>query len=305
MKQQVQAGEQAKKVDQEVCQGLVFGIVGLGLMGGSYAKALRRLGARKIIGLDRDKAICRAAQQEGLVDFTCDEQNEALREVNVLICAVYPSSLLGFVQRNVSYLHPQVLLTDVLGIKGDLPAKIAGLLGPQMAFVAGHPLAGKEGQGLAQADADIFVGANYLVMTGAHNRATKVEWLKNFALALGCKQVVEMTPAEHDALIAYTSNLPHVLALALLNSTSFGEQTKDLVGGSFRDATRVATINAELWSELLLANRRNVQKEISNLQAELAKWSEALRRQDQGQVEAMMKTAAARRRDLTDGNNNC
>jgi prephenate dehydrogenase len=147
-------------------------------------------------------------------------------------------------------------------------------------------------------DAHIFQNANYIIVPEKHNTQAAVSWLEQFALALGCKHTVQVTPAQHDATIAYTSNLPHVTAVALMDSASFDDKTKYFVAGSFRDGTRVADINPELWCNLFLANREKVADEIDRYMEQLALWRDALRSDDGEKLKKLMRKAGARRREL-------
>lgn len=279
----------------------VFCIVGLGLIGGSYAKALRRLGVKKIIGVDSDKAVLGQALKEDVIDATCSVPDESLQEADVIIFAVYPAVIYDFVKKNVQYFKTGVLLTDAAGIKGDIIEGIDELLSADMDFVAGHPMAGREGRGFSQSAAEIFDGANYIVVPRPGNHQDNINWLKKFAQTLGCKRVVEVSRQQHDRIIAYTSNLPHLLAVSLVNSKSMNDETKCFIAGSFRDATRVADINAELWTDLFLYNRENVLAEIKSFQEQLARWTEALEKGDAETLKLMMQSAASKRKALYHG----
>lgn len=279
-------------------QELSFAIIGLGLIGGSYAKALRKLGAKKIIGVERNAATLNEAKNQGLIDVALTQANDELRAANVIICAIYPEALVGFIESNVQFFNPDVLLTDVSGIKNDMISRGQALLKPGMEFISGHPMAGRQGSGLGMSDAHIFQNANYIIVPEKHNTEEAIFWLENFALALGCKHTVRVTPEEHDATIAYTSNLPHVTAVALMDSASFNDKTRYFVAGSFRDGTRVADINPELWSNLFLANKEKVADEIDKYMEQLALWRDALRSGDGEQLKALMRTAGTRRREL-------
>ncbi|WP_293556205.1 prephenate dehydrogenase [Phascolarctobacterium sp.] len=279
-------------------QELSFAIVGLGLIGGSYAKALRKLGVKQIIGIERDTKTLAEAKAQGLVDVALTAADASLRQANVIICAIYPEALVGFIGANVQFFNPDVLLTDVAGIKNDMIASGQALLKPGMEFISGHPMAGRQGSGLGMSDAHIFQNANYIIVPEQHNSEEAISWLESLALALGCKHTVRVTPAEHDATIAYTSNLPHVTAVALMDSASFNDKTRYFVAGSFRDGTRVADINPELWSNLFLANKEKVADEIDRYMEQLTLWRDALRSGDGEQLKALMRTAGERRREL-------
>ncbi|MCD7874378.1 MAG: prephenate dehydrogenase [Acidaminococcaceae bacterium] len=279
-------------------QQLTFAVVGMGLIGGSYAKALRRLGIKKIIGVDTDGEVLRQAQEQALIDEAVLKAGAELKATDVVICSVYPAATLGFVKSAVPFLKSDVLITDATGIKGSLPEDVQRLLTGRMEFIAGHPMAGRQGSGLGMSQAEIFDGANYIVVPAAFNSSEAIAWLSSFAYAIGCGQVVRVDAAEHDRIIAYTSNLPHALAIALINSASYNENTKYFIAGSFRDGTRVADINPYLWSDLFLANRENVLQELAAFRQQLERWSEALTANDATALQEMMREAAAKRKDL-------
>lgn len=281
-----------------VWQELTFAIVGMGLIGGSYAKALRRLGVQRIIGVDTDGAVLQQAQAQGIIDRGLVAAGAELAAADIVICSVYPAATRGFVASAVPFLKEDVLITDATGVKGTLPEDVQRLLTGGQEFIAGHPMAGRQGSGLGMSQAEIFDGANYIVVPAAFNSPAAIEWLQAFARALGCGQVVSVAAAEHDKIIAYTSNLPHALAVALINSASYNEHTRYFIAGSFRDGTRVADINPGLWSDLFLANRDNVLQELAALQQQLERWQTALAAADAPALQAMMREAAIKRKDL-------
>ncbi len=278
---------------------LTFAIIGMGLIGGSYAKALRKLKVKKILGMDISHGILKACLNSHLIDDMVEEENrQILSTADVVICCVYPSDIVDFVKANKEHLKPGVLITDATGIKGDMSEKIQAELPQGCEFIAGHPMAGRQGSGLAMAAAEIFDGSNYIIVPASHNTEAAIVWLEEFAATLGSKAVVQVNAKEHDEIIAYTSNLPHVLAVALVNSASYDDNTKYFIAGSFKDGTRVADINPELWSDLFLSNRENVVIEIEKYKQQLDKWCKALKENDAEALKDMMKEASVKRREL-------
>jgi len=288
---------------QSKLQDITFGIIGLGLIGGSYAKALKNLKVKNIIGVDSNPIVAMMAKDEGVITENCNDSMEPLKRADVIICALYPAAVLKFVRENVQYFKEDMLFTDVMGIKGNILEQVDVLLGSEQDFVSGHPMAGREGQGYGQSAAEIFNGANYIIVPRAHNSREKVAWLKNFAYELGCKNVVEVTAKEHDEIIAYTSNLPHAMAIALINSDSMTPNNKYFIAGGFRDATRVADINVALWADLFVSNRKNVIREIAKLQKQLERWTNALEKRSNEELEQMMFSAKEKRKDLFNAKN--
>ena len=280
-----------------------FAIVGLGLIGGSYAKALKNLKVKRIIGMNRNPVVALMAKDEGYITDICEADGKLLKEADVIINALYPKAFLEFVEQQVQNFKADVLLTDVMGIKADFPQQVDAILKPGMDFVSGHPMAGREGKGYGQSAAEIFNNANYIVIKRDGNKPENVAFLKELAMAFGCKRVVELTTKEHDAIISYTSNLPHIMAVSLVKSDSMHDNTKYFIAGSFRDATRVADINAALWKDLFLLNKANVRAEIAKLQAQLTKWDKALENGDEKLIVQMMEEAKHKREDLFNAKN--
>ena len=289
-----------KKFSAKNLEDVHFGIIGLGLIGGSYAKALRKIGVKQITGVDIDRSIIEKALSDKIIDVgILGNDTLKLKEVDVIICSIYPSALIDFIAKNVSNFKEDVLLTDALGIKGEIPTKIDEFLGENMEFIAAHPMAGREGNGLSQARAEIFDGANYILVPRKVNNQKSILWMENFAYAIGCSKVVCVNEKEHDEIIAYTSNLPHAMAVSLINSSSMNKNTKYFIAGSFKDATRVADINEELWADLFLSNADNVVSEIQKLKHQLELWQTALVNKDSESLKSMMREASSKRRGMT------
>lgn len=277
---------------------LSYAIVGLGLMGGSYAKVLRKLGAKEIIAVDRDEDVLHMAKDEGVIDIGITKGDENLSKADVIICCIYPEAILGFIRDNVHYFKADALVTDIAGIKGKLISEIQPLMGPRMEFISGHPMAGRQANGYAVSDAKIFQDSNYIIVPETGNTEAACAWLEEFAKAIGAKNTVRVSPEEHDEIIAFTSDLPHVLAVSLIGSQSYNDKTKYFVAGSFKDGTRVADINPDLWSNLFIANKEKVAVEVDKLIAQLEKWREALRNGDAEAMKELMRTGRNRRKEL-------
>lgn len=277
---------------------LKFAIIGMGLIGGSYAKALRRLGVKNIVAVEINEAVALQAQRLELANPVLTAPNEKLKDADVIICAIYPEGVVPFIRDNVQYFKDDVLITDVSGIKKNLAKEAQAELKAGMEFISGHPMAGRQSSGLEMSEAEIFQGANYIIVPEKHNREESIEWLEKFAFALGCRHTVRVSPDEHDRTIAFTSNLTHITAVALMNSASYNEKTKYFVAGSFRDGTRVADINPELWCSLFMANKEKVADEIDKYMEQLDLWRKALRAGDGEQMKEFMRQAAARRKEL-------
>ena len=287
-----------KQYQEKPLRDLTFAIVGLGLIGGSYAKALRNLKVRKILGMDISHGIARACLNANMIDEVVEEDGSNLKEADVIICSVYPEAVVGFVKQNLQNFAEGMLMTDATGVKGTMPREIQELLPEGCEFISGHPMAGRQGSGLGMSDAAIFNNSNYIIVPTEKNSPEAVNWLEDFAKALGCARSVKVSMEEHDKIIAYTSDLPHITAVALVNSASYNENTQYFIAGGFRDATRVADINPDLWSDLFLSNRENVIAEIENYQSQLERWKKAIVEYDRETLKEIMREAGPRRRML-------
>ena len=287
-----------KQYQEKPLRDLTFAIVGLGLIGGSYAKALRNLKVRKILGMDISHGIARACLNANMIDEVVEEGGRNLKEADVIICSVYPEAVVGFVRQNVQNFAEGMLMTDATGVKGTMPREIQELLPEGCEFISGHPMAGRQGSGLGMSDAAIFNNSNYIIVPTEKNTPEAVSWLEDFAKALGCARSVKVSMEDHDKIIAYTSDLPHITAVALVNSASYNENTQYFIAGGFRDATRVADINPDLWSDLFLSNRDNVIAEIENYQSQKKKKKKAIVENDRETLKEIMREAGPRRRML-------
>ena len=287
-----------KQYQEKPLRDLTFAIVGMGLIGGSYAKALRNLRVRKILGMDISHGIARACLNANMIDEVVEEDGRNLKEADVIICSVYPEAVVGFVRQNVQNFAEGMLMTDATGVKGTMPREIQELLPEGCEFISGHPMAGRQGSGLGMSDAAIFNNSNYIIVPTEKNTPEAVSWLEDFAKALGCARSVKVSMEDHDKIIAYTSDLPHITAVALVNSASYNENTQYFIAGGFRDATRVADINPDLWSDLFLSNRDNVIAEIENYQSQLERWKKAIVENDRETLKKIMREAGPRRRML-------
>ncbi|MFK4784519.1 prephenate dehydrogenase [Fusobacterium sp. MFO224] len=292
-----------KNILEKKIEDLVFAIVGVGLIGGSYAKYLRKLKVKKIIGVDINKDYLDRALKENIIDEAYEDPKENIKKADVIIFSIYPSTLVNFIKNNVKYFKGNVLLTDATGIKNKLIKEIEPFLGENMDFIFGHPMAGREGIGVGQSTSNMFEGASYILIPIPRNKKNNIIWMENFINLLGFKDHIKVSPEKHDEIISYTSQLPHVMAVALVNSSNMDEKSKYFIGGGYRDTTRVADINEDLWSELLLDNKKFIVKEIKKLENELGKWIDALETDDVCKLKNMMKEATVKRRGIIDAKN--
>lgn len=271
-------------------------VIGLGLMGGSFAARLTELGVR-VIGWNRTKSACKEALERGII---ASDREEDLREADIVIFSTPAEATLAFLRDRAALLSPKAVLTDIAGVKNGFTERLREVLPPGMTFVSGHPMCGREGAGLAQADPSIFDGANYLLIR-EENSGEGMEAVKRMAEALGCASVRVVTAEEHDRAVAYTSDLTHVIAASLMNSDSFTEETKYFTGGSFRDETRVADINGKLWTSLFLSNREKLLEEITRFEKAIGEIKGYIEKEDREGMTRFLEKAGERKRGITHG----
>ncbi|MEG0371158.1 MAG: prephenate dehydrogenase, partial [Clostridium sp.] len=191
-------------------------IVGLGLIGSSYAQALKTVNKGKVIGIDINEGTIKKAIEKGIIDEGYIDTKDALEEADIVILAVYPELTGKFVIDNMDFFKKGAIITDSAGIKENIINKINTCIRDDIDFIGGHPMAGKEGSGIENSSETIFKGANYLITPTDKNSEENIIIIENMARKIGCKNVVRISPSEHDRIIAYTSHLPHIMAVALM-----------------------------------------------------------------------------------------
>lgn len=269
-------------------------IVGLGLMGGSYAAALSKKGYTvRALSLEQrpiDYALARGWIKEGGT-----QPDEALLSTaDIIICALYPHVFVEWVQQYQHLFKPGALLTDVTGVKSAVVDKVQSLLRKDVEFISAHPMAGRERSGVQYADEKVFEGANYIVVPTEKNTGLAIETCKYLGEVLGFGQISELSPEKHDEMIAFLSQLTHCIAVALMNAGD-DEGLVRYTGDSFRDLTRIAKINDEMWSELFLINREPLLKEMEKFRTAFDALEKSIRDGDREGMREMMRLSTQRR----------
>ena len=269
-------------------------IVGLGLIGGSYAKALRKLGF-KISAITLNQTDIDYAVENGIIDEGFIEPNpEVLGKAELIVFALYPKVFMEWIEKYQEFLKPGALLTDVTGVKSSVVYKIQEMLRPDVEFIAAHPMAGKEVYGVQNSDPKIFHGANYIVTPTEKNTDSAIEDCLELGRLMGFNNVSILTPEKHDEMIGFVSQLTHCIAVSLMNCYD-GEKLQDYTGDSFRDLTRIARINDEMWSELFLLNKETLLDQMDKFLSEFGKLRDTLENNDRETMREMMKISTARR----------
>ncbi len=263
-------------------------IIGLGLIGGSIAKALKANTTHTVVGFDRDENVLLDALSLGAIDRI--GSTTALREADVVYVCLYPEDAVAFVRENAARFKPRCIVTDVCGIKGGVCGRLAALAAENgFVYVGGHPMAGKERSGFEASEAGLFYNASYIFVPGdAPQDAVKT--LAELAEAMGFGTIQYCTQQKHDRMIAYTSQVPHVLACAYVMSPRCDEHN-GFSAGSYRDVSRVAKINAELWADLFLSNREELTDELSELIRNIESIRTAVEDGDREKIVALLSAA--------------
>lgn len=229
-------------------------IVGLGLLGGSYAKALKRFGFH-ISAITLEQSSIDYAIRESLIDEGSTElDGRIIGEADLVIFALYPHVFVEWIRKNQHLLKSGALITDVTGVKRSIVYRIQKMLRPDVEFIAAHPMAGREVSGVENSTDKMFVGANYIVTPTAKNTPEAIQTCIELGRLLGFSNVATLSPEEHDEMIGFLSQLTHCIAITLMTCND-KENMEKFTGDSFRDLTRIARINDLMWSELFAANK--------------------------------------------------
>lgn len=252
------------------------GIVGLGLIGGSLGLALRRAGTFSLAGFDTNPASTAAAFERGAIDTVASTYTD-LHECSCVVLAVPVSQMETVFSKLAPIQRSEMVVTDVGGVKGPI-LELASKLPYPSRFVGGHPMAGREQGGVANADSSLFEGRPWILTPCETTSDDAVQVVRSLVEAIGATPVI-IDPARHDAEIAVLSHLPHVIASALMRVA--GEDSRfDLAGPSWHGATRVATSPPEMWARIAMNNRLHLLKAVRRLERAIGEFSNALEAED-------------------------
>ena len=269
-------------------------IVGLGLLGGSYAKALKRFGFH-ISAITKEQNSIDFALRENLIDEGTTELDERMvGEADLVIFALYPHVFVEWIDQNQRLLKSGALITDVTGVKGSIVSKVQSMLRPDVEYIAAHPMAGREVSGVENSTDKMFAGANYIVTPTEKNTPEAIQTCIELGRLLGFSNVVTLSPEEHDEMIGFLSQLTHCIAITLMTCND-KEDMEKYTGDSFRDLTRIARINDLMWSELFVANKTALLKQMDLFLDRFVELKGMLETEDIDGMRAMMRRATERR----------
>ena len=269
-------------------------IVGLGLLGGSYAKVLKRFGFH-ISAITKEQSSIDYALKEELIDEGSVELDERMiGEADLVIFALYPHVFVEWIEQNQHLLKSGALITDVTGVKGNIVYKIQDMLRPDVEFIAAHPMAGREVSGVENSTDKMFIGANYIVTPTEKNTPEAIQTCMELGRLLGFSNVTTLSPEDHDDMIGFLSQLTHCIAITLMTCND-KEHMEKFTGDSFRDLTRIARINDLMWSELFVANKGPLLEQMNLFIDKFNALKTMLETEDIDGMRAMMRYSTERR----------
>lgn len=272
-------------------------IIGLGLMGGSIAEALSRKGCN-VAAIDPNESSINTALENGwITEGKTLPDEEFLLKFDLIIFAIYPHAMINWLRSYGKFLRKDALVTDVTGVKCPYVYEAQDILDDMPEFISAHPMAGRESQGIAFANGDIFKGANYIITPTLRNSDKAIAACNELGRLIGCKKISTVTPEYHDEMIGFLSQLTHCIAVALMTCRDT-ENMAAFSGDSFRELTRIAKINPDMWSELFVANKNALISEIEQFEDQLSAIKNAVCDDDINTLKSIMSLSTKRRQSF-------
>ena len=269
-------------------------IVGLGLMGGSYAEKLSSLGF-EVGALARRPETLDYALRKGIIAHgRTDVTREYVSQFDLVVFALYPHTFVDWIGRYQDFLKEGAVLTDVTGVKRAVVPAVQGMLRPDLEFVPAHPMAGSERSGVEYANCRVFAGANFIITPTERNTPEGIELIRTLGCILGFRHIAVISPEEHDEMIGFLSQLTHCIAVTLMTCKET-EHLAEYTGDSFRDLTRIARINENMWTELFLENRDELLSQMDLFLEKFTQLRNALAAGDAETMKEMMRLSTYRR----------
>ena len=270
-------------------------IVGLGLIGGSYAEALSKKGYEVGAIDQKQEAIDFALRKRYIASGKTSVDKDYVGKFDIVVFALYPHAFVEWIEKYQNCLKSGGIVTDVTGVKGGVVCDVQNALRKDVEFIAAHPMAGRECSGVENAKAEIFEGANYIVVPTEKNTQEAIELCKDLGRELGFKHISELSVKQHDETVGFLSHLTHCIAVSLMVCKESGHLA-DYTGDSFRDLTRIAKINDEMWSELFLLNKDEIVEQMNLFEQHFGKLKECIQNDDREGIREMMRLSTKRRK---------
>ena len=270
-------------------------VVGLGVIGGSFVKALKGKGY-EVYGIDTNQQTLDMAKEEGCIIEGYLDGKDIIPETDLTIICLYPSLVLDFIKNN--QFKPGSIVTDAVGIKSYFLREALSIIPDDVEYISIHPMAGREKKGYQYASKQVFENANFIIVYHDDNKKSTIDFVQEFSKQLGFRSVKIMSPEAHDEIISFTSQLPHCLAVALMNSDDQKYETGKYIGDSFRGLTRIANINEDLWDELFMNNKQYLLASIERFEEQLDILKNAIRDNDDETLKVAFRKSTKRREHL-------
>ena len=270
-------------------------VVGLGVIGGSFVKSLKGKGY-EVYGIDTNQQTLDMAKEEDCIIEGYLDGKDIIPETDLTIICLYPSLVLDFIKNN--QFKPGSIVTDAVGIKSYFLREALSIIPEDVEYISIHPMAGREKKGYQYASKQVFENANFIIVYHDDNKKSTIDFVQEFSKQLGFRSVKIMSPEAHDEIISFTSQLPHCLAVSLMNSDDQKYETGKYIGDSFRDLTRIANINEDLWDELFMNNKQYLLASIERFEEQLDILKNAIRDNDDETLKAAFRKSTKRREHL-------
>lgn len=272
-----------------------IGIIGLGLMGASFAKRLSPQKDKTIYGIDQNEQTIQTALELNIIKEGSTDPDKLIKKCNLIILALYPTMIKPWIVENQQYLESGTILMDISGVKTNIVEPVQAILREDLELISIHPMCGRESRGINFAQADIFDNANYIIVPTDKNTPKAIEAAKQLGKDLRVKNISILSCKEHDRMIGFLSQLTHVIAVSLMN-THDNSHLVEYTGDSFRDLTRIATINEDLWSELFLLNKDILLDEIDQFLDATKHFRDSLEKEDIDEMKRLFIQSTNRRK---------
>lgn len=274
---------------------MTVGILGLGLIGGSAARAYAKAG-HQVLACEKDESILGFAQLSGAVHGTLN--SDTVGQCDLILLAIYPEGCISFLEKHAHLIQPAALVMDLCGIKEDVCRRCFPLAETNgFTFVGGHPMAGSHFSGFKYSRSNLFQGAPMVLVPPVFDDMQMLERAKEALSPCGFGSFSVCSAKEHDRLIAFTSQMPHVLSNAYIKSPTAGSH-KGFSAGSYKDLTRVAWLNSKMWAELCMENRENMLFELNTYIENLNAYKKALQSQDIAALTALLEEGRKRKEEV-------
>lgn len=272
-------------------------VVGMGLMGASTAQALKGFRNARIVGVDIDETVCETARINRMADECTTDITEGVAGADLIIFCVYARHIPGLLKQCADAIKKGCVITDICGVKHKLYEHILPMVPAHAAYIGVHPMAGRERDGILNADATLFKGTGFILCPTPKTTPHALQLLEELAVYIGCARIVQANYQLHDELIAYSSDLMHISAAALCH-TFPDNLNLAFTAGAFRDSTRVADINAAAWTELLLDNRENVLHQLDHYLLTLGAMRAAIHSNNAETLEQILQQCGDNKREM-------